>query len=151
MKEITNTQSKKMAIYFYILTKKKDDKGGIIFSKQLCTCCCQVCYSFYEIQRHFLEQLITQFSKQVHPSDKTSFLLVLLMTQRFLLSVVSTLISSYKLLLPAGENAASVRYSQGKLMQFAKCLLNVIYMSNDVRNKHTFLGCTIKCQIYLEL
>ena len=33
MKEITNTQSKKMAIYFYILTKKKDDKGGIIFSK----------------------------------------------------------------------------------------------------------------------
>lgn len=138
-----------MALLFtftYLL--KKMTRGGIIFSKQLCNCCCQVCYSFYEIQRHFLEQLITQFSKQVHPSDKTSFLLVLLMTQRFLLSVVSTLISSYKLLLPAGENAASVRYSQGKLMQLAKCLLNVIYMSNDVRNKHTFLGCTIKCQIF---
>ena len=40
---------------------------------QLCTGRCQVSYSFYEIQRHLLEQLITQFSKQVHPSDKTSF------------------------------------------------------------------------------
>ena len=121
--------------------------------RQLFTCRRQVSYSFYEIQRHLLEQLITQFSKQVHPSDKTSFLLVLLMTQRFLLSVVSQL--SYQATSCCCQQvrmcAASVRYSQGKLMQLAKCLLNVIYMSNDVRNKHsTILGCTIKYQINIQ-